>query len=227
MKRTFQRARQPEQKEQRRAHLLATARAQLDDGIELRELSLNALAREAGMAKANVYRYFESREALLVALLWDEWGLWYEGFVAAWKRGRRRPIDLDALVSMLARSLGGKPLLGVLTAAVPSVLEQNLSEEAIRTFKRDTLAFFAEIATFLESCCASLSAAAYAELLRDSAHAIMGLHPALHPAPTCARVIAAPEFQFFQRDYVDELERFMKALATDYANRAALAQQVK
>jgi len=68
----FQRARQPEQREERRAHLLTTARAMLEGGVDLRALTLNALAREAGMAKSNVYRYFETREALLLELLWAE-----------------------------------------------------------------------------------------------------------------------------------------------------------
>ena len=61
----FQRARQPAQKEQRRTHLLTTARELLAGGVGLRALSLNELARHAEMAKANVYRYFPNKYALL------------------------------------------------------------------------------------------------------------------------------------------------------------------
>ena len=61
----FQRARRPEQKEERRLRLLTVARAALVSGVAIEGLSLSSIARDAGMAKANTYRYFESREALL------------------------------------------------------------------------------------------------------------------------------------------------------------------
>ncbi len=80
----FVRARQPEQKEERRRNLIATARAMLDERMRLDELSLNELARRAGMTKSNVYRYFESREAVLLALLEDEWRSWFDELRGGW-----------------------------------------------------------------------------------------------------------------------------------------------
>ncbi|MCA9688374.1 MAG: TetR family transcriptional regulator, partial [Myxococcales bacterium] len=55
----FQRARSDAQKEQRRAAILQAAAALLDEG-SLEAVGLNAIARRAGIAKSNVYRYFES-----------------------------------------------------------------------------------------------------------------------------------------------------------------------
>ncbi len=218
---TFRRARQPEQKEQRRAHLLSTARAALDGGVALRALGLNELARQAGMAKANVYTYFESREALLLALLWDEWASWYAGLGAAWRRCRRRGDGLDAVANVLARSLADAPLLCELTAALPTVLEQNLSEAAIAAFKRQSLAFFVEIGHFLEGCSPALPAAAYVELVHDAAHAIVALYPATHPAPAAASALDDPQLAFFRREFKPELERFIAALAQEHARRLA------
>ncbi|HHH28079.1 MAG TPA: TetR family transcriptional regulator [Polyangiaceae bacterium] len=39
-------------------------------------LSLNELAKRAGMAKPNIYRYLESRQAVLLALLDDRTARW-------------------------------------------------------------------------------------------------------------------------------------------------------
>ncbi len=58
----WRRARRPELKEQRRTAILDAARTMLDNK-GLGGSGLNALAREAGMSKVNVYQYFESREA--------------------------------------------------------------------------------------------------------------------------------------------------------------------
>src|SRR5882757_6954696 len=65
---TFQRARSEEQREIRRRVILHTAAAMLDE-MPVSALSLNELSRRVGLAKSNVLRYFESREAVLLDLL--------------------------------------------------------------------------------------------------------------------------------------------------------------
>jgi AcrR family transcriptional regulator len=217
---TFRRARQPEQKEQRRAHLLATAREQLAGGSGLRALSLNELARRAEMAKANVYRYFETREALLLALLWEEWQRWFAELQSTWPKGKRSPTTPRDVATILARSLAREPLLCELTAALPTVLEQNLGEETIHAFKLASLEFFASIASFLAERAPALTEAAYAELLHDAAHTIMGLYPSLHPTPMAERALADPALRFFRRDFGVEFERVLGALADDHARRS-------
>jgi AcrR family transcriptional regulator len=215
MVRAFTRARRPEEKEQRRAHLLATGRALLEGGVALQALSLNELARQAQMAKANVYLYFESREALLLALLSEEWTRWFDAFSRELEG--RRAESVEGLAQRLARSLAERDLLCALTAALPSVLEQNLSEEAIVAFKRETLALFGRIAEALERKCPALPAAAHAALLYDTAYAVVGLYPSTHPSPAAARALQAPDLGFFRRDFADELERFVLALAAHHA----------
>jgi AcrR family transcriptional regulator len=218
VKAEFLRARSHEEKTIRRGTLLTTARALLHEGTSLRTLSLNEIARHAGMAKANVYRYFETREALLIALLWEEWQAWFQAFRATYMR--RRPMHTPALAKALATSIAERPLLCALTAALPTVIEQNLSEDGIRAFKRNTLALFAEAASFLSERCPTLSRAAHAEALHDIAHAVIGLYPSMVPSPAAARVIAAPEFRFFRRDFRVELTRFAEALLAYQVARA-------
>jgi AcrR family transcriptional regulator len=182
---------------------------------------LNELARRADVAKANVYRYFETREALLLALLWEEWQRWFDALRAEWPEDERAPPSLDAVASRLARSLARETLLCELTAALPTVLEQNLGEPAIRDFKHASLAFFGTIARFLAERAPVLSEAVYAEILHDAAHAIMGLYPPLHPPPSVARALEDPALGFFRRDFAVELERVVGALAADHARRSA------
>src|SRR5215471_18620054 len=68
---SFQRARKPDERAHREKAILAAAAALFDaEGLE--GVTLNAVARRAGIAKSNLYRYFESREAILLALLTED-----------------------------------------------------------------------------------------------------------------------------------------------------------
>ena len=72
---TFQRARSEEQRAIRRRAILDTAAAMLDE-MPVAEVTLIELSRRVGLAKSNVLRYFESREAVLLELLDDFLGSW-------------------------------------------------------------------------------------------------------------------------------------------------------
>ena len=211
----FQRARQPEQKEERRAHLLATARDMLESGVDLRELSLNEIARRARMAKSNVYRYFETREAVLLALLWEEWSAWYEQMTRTYRRPSRGQPALDAIVRHLARTLAARPLLCALTTAAPLVLERNLGEGAIRDFKTRMVQTFREMGRFLSSVAPDLTAEQFAGLVHDATAIIAGLYPQGFPAEHAARIVAEPAFKLVRRDFARDMERFFLALAHD------------
>ncbi len=213
MTKRFLRARKPEEKELRSHHLLATARALLEQGVELNQLSLNDLARNAGMAKSNVYRYFETREALLLELLWMEWQDWYAEIQRKWARKPEKAKNLDELISLMASTISGKELLCGLTAALPGVLELNVSGERVREFKINSLNFFSEVAAQFELFCPELSAKNFAMLLQDTVTFMVGLYPFAFPNETVRKVLLHPELRFFRRDFRSELERYITAVA--------------
>jgi AcrR family transcriptional regulator len=79
---TFQRARSEEQREVRRRAILDAAAAMLAE-MPVAQVSLNELSRRVGLAKSNVLRYFESREAVLLELLDSAWQEWLAGLAEA------------------------------------------------------------------------------------------------------------------------------------------------
>ena len=222
METTPRRARSAEEKEERRTHLLRTARAALEPGqdgtIDLRALSLNELARRAGMAKANVYRYFESREAILLALLWAEWAVVETSLRSRLDHlGPDHHLGPEALADLLTAELLASPLLCALIAALPSTLEQNLSEAAIVAFKQATLDSFRNLAEDLATRCPALGPARHLLLLNDTCAAIAGLYPFCHPAAPAAHVMNRPEFSPLVRNFAVDLPRFVRALAIEAA----------
>ncbi|MEU1502002.1 TetR family transcriptional regulator [Streptomyces sp. NPDC005732] len=140
---TFQRARSEEQREIRRQAILDTAAAMLDE-MPVGEVSLNELSRRVGLAKSNVLRYFESREAILLELLDSAWKRLMgdlPGLLAAGVRPehgvRQRG---DAFAAVFTRSLAERRVLCDLLGAQAGVLEHNVSAVVAARYKRAAIA---------------------------------------------------------------------------------------
>ena len=138
---TFQRARSEEQREVRRRAILDAAAAMLTE-MPVAEVTLNELSRRAGLAKSNVLRYFESREAILLELLdraGKQWLAELGGLLSAGvdpggdERGRG-----DQIAAVISASLASRQVLCDLVSAQASVLERNVSAEIAARYKRAT-----------------------------------------------------------------------------------------
>jgi AcrR family transcriptional regulator len=145
----YQRARRPEQKEERREAILAAARA-LASEQAVRDVSLGDIARRVDLAKSNVLRYFESREAVLLELLDRAFRQWVDevtGELSAAIDPKRPGNERgDALAAVLARSLVRQPVLCDLISSQPGVLEQNVSVDVVVRIKRSGLDGLAALA---------------------------------------------------------------------------------
>ena len=96
----FIRARSPENKAKRAKDILKSAMLVLDrDGIDA--VTLTAIAREAGVVKSNIYRYFESREEILFRLMLEESDYLTE-LGAKRIDALERPVDIAKLAETLA-----------------------------------------------------------------------------------------------------------------------------
>jgi AcrR family transcriptional regulator len=135
----FQRARSEEQREERRRAILDAAAAMLDE-MPVSDVSLNELSRRVGLAKSNVLRYFESREAILLELLdqhWKEWLASLDSTVGSEGGGPRE--RGDRLAVLLADSLASRHVLCDLLTAQSGVLEHNVSADVAIRCKRASL----------------------------------------------------------------------------------------
>jgi AcrR family transcriptional regulator len=139
---TFQRARSEEQREVRRRGILDTAAAMLTE-MPVAKVSLNELSRRAGLAKSNVLRYFESREAVLLQLLdcaWQEWLARLDGELLTTVEPDSPSAERgDQLAATLATSLTARPVLCDLLSAQAAVLERNVSPQVAARYKRAAL----------------------------------------------------------------------------------------
>jgi len=202
---SFRRARQPEQKEQRRAAILDAALSLLrEHGFD--GVSLNAIARRVGLAKSNVYRYFESREEIFLQLLLEDWEDW-----AKEVERKLAPLagqdDVAAVASVLASTCSARARLCQLVSVLSSVLEQNVSESSVLQFKTEMLGLYLRAANALHAALPSLSVEECGLFLRYVHALIAGLWPAANPKPDVAKLLKRPALAAFQVDFEADLRR--------------------
>lgn len=149
---TFQRARTEEQREIRRRAILDTASEMLDE-MPVAAVTLNELSRRVGLAKPNVLRYFESREAVLLELLDRFLGEWLAELADELAAGVDGELPMAerarALAGILGRSLSGRVVLCDLFGAQGGVLEHNVSTEVVARYKRASLGRLADMTALL------------------------------------------------------------------------------
>lgn len=207
----FQRARKPEEKLVRRQAILKAARHLVRKPGPL-EFSLSDLARRSGVSKGNLYRYFESREEVLLQL-------WLEG-VRDLAGGLEQALaavpigDIGAVSRAIVAGCVARPELCELTSIVSTVIERNLSENAVLSSKRTLAELTFRIATLLH---ARLPAIPLADCIwgwNAIGICIAGFWPIAHHGPVVAAVLARPEFASMQPAFERDFTRFIEVIFT-------------
>lgn len=206
----FQRARRPEQKRQRERAILEAA-AELVESGGVDGVTLTAIAERAGLAKSNLYRYFESREDILLQLLTSD--------EAAWVAGLERALaplagsdDTEAVGAAIAETLAASPRLCLLSSILTTVLEQNVPLEVARRFKDRVAELSIRIGNAIHSALPGLELERLAELQRLVHALVAGLWPIAHPAPVIVELLAEPDYAHFASDFEADLRRAIVAL---------------
>ncbi|MCF3965270.1 TetR/AcrR family transcriptional regulator [Streptomyces fuscigenes] len=223
---TFQRARSPEQRDIRRRDILDTAAAMLDE-MPVSAVSLNELSRRVGLAKSNVLRYFESREAVLLELLdraWQEWNAELPRLLPAGGDADLAPAERGARVAgVLARSLAGRRVLCDLLSAQAGVLEHNVSPQVAARYKRAAVANVVVLAGLVRGYLPEAGERAD----RLAAEAIMVAGAVWTHARPSAAMLAAyeddPELALLKMDFASSLRDLLTTLAAGALARAATA----
>jgi AcrR family transcriptional regulator len=201
----YLRARSPEQKEERRRRLLDTARSLLLDLPDVHDLGINELARRAQMTKSNVYRYFESSEAVLLDVLVEEFTLWLPDLRRALGRGKASG-SIEGIARAFSATVTARPLLCRLTSIFPSILEHNISAERMVAFKQGLLAVRKEMALDFHTCMPSISAPGFERFIHLALPLLIGLWPLSNPSKVAAEVIELSELVALRYRFKHDLE---------------------
>ena len=125
----------------RRTAILTSAREMLAEK-NVADISLRELSGRIGLAKSNVLRYFDSREAIFLEILDEEFGAWLADLEARLGRPRARKVNYAneiRVATAVADSLVERQLLCELVSSMAGVLERNISFDFARDFKARAL----------------------------------------------------------------------------------------
>ena len=196
----FQRARSADQKAERRAAIMAAA-AHAFMHQRFDALSLASIAKDVGISKAALYRYFPSKEMLFLSLYLEE-------------LERLVDVRVDSALPLWQSTtqwLVEAPLFCRLSAILNGVLEHNLTEQQAKTFKQALLTLFGQLAVRLSEAY-GLSVAQATRYLLQVQNALIGCWLTCHPAEVVATVLLDPPFDVFRIDFATALGEHLKAL---------------
>ncbi|HIP23520.1 MAG TPA: TetR/AcrR family transcriptional regulator [Rhodobacteraceae bacterium] len=196
----FIRARTPEAKAKRRAAILAATRALLAQG-GLEQTTLSAIATEAGITKSNIYRYFESREEILMRVLTED----LRQTSVALAQALTKPKPLPEVAAMLAGGLAANPRLCLLISVTASTLEHNISTDTLRKIKHELIASLETTAQALHIAIPSFSQEQTEAAVQIFWTLTIGLWPHSTPGPALKALYEEPEFTRFNQDFGEKL----------------------
>ena len=207
---TYQRARRPEQKLERRDAILGAARElALRDGV--RTVSLADIAARVGIHKSALLRYFETREQIFLELTAQAWRDWAAGLHAALDEAA--PGDPPLVADVFARSFGDRPLLCDLIAHTPLNLERNVSPEAVRRYKLTSLGAVDEAAHIMRHVLPGLTLTECTEVVSALASLAGAVWQIANPGPALtALYLSDPALARACVDLVPRLRRTAEIL---------------
>jgi TetR/AcrR family transcriptional regulator len=202
---SWQRARSEEQVAQRVEAILAAA-SRLFETIPYEEVTLRSIAREAGFTRSNIYRYFETREAIFLRLYRDDVERWVAELRAAVSAGaavasapeaatdlRAPGRQMAAFVDLWTEVLLRQKRLLRLTPLLALSLEGNSSEALYREFKEFTIRVMSEAAEFLGPYLPDLDRGMMLDFFLVHQALVAGAQPMCRYSDMQQRILAAPE----------------------------------
>jgi AcrR family transcriptional regulator len=132
----------------RRTAILTSAREMLAEK-NVADISLRELSGRIGLAKSNVLRYFDSREAIFLEILDEEFAAWLAELEARLGRPRASKANYTneiRVATAVADSLLERQLLCELLSSMAGVLERNISFDFARDFKARAVGRITELA---------------------------------------------------------------------------------
>lgn len=172
-----------------KADAIAAAALSLQREIRFEEWTVQQVARRAGIAKGTVFLYFETKEALGLAVARRLLEEWYDD-VDAQLGAAQVALTPASAAQLVARSLEARAPLRRTLALVGPLMEHNAGRAAVTDYRRWLVARSAETGQRLEATLPFLKPGEGIRLLLLVHALIVGYHSMAEPSPVLEAVLA-------------------------------------
>jgi AcrR family transcriptional regulator len=204
------RARAQKARRQRREEIIAAA-AHLFERQPYSEMSLDIIGRRVGAAKGLASLHFPTREDLFLEVLKRWLAEWFDE-IEQRLQDAAEPPDADALASLLAADLAGRPTLTRLVAVLHNAMEQNVEVMSAQDFVDWIRERSLALARTIEERCAGFGPGDGPPFLRRLAAVVVGLRQTASPSGMFAALLLDEGFAPFKAEIEDELRTLLSAI---------------
>lgn len=202
---SFQRARQDEQKAERRVNIIDTARS-LCSEQGVMGWSLNELGRRASVTKSNLYTYFSNKEEILLAIMNEETSLFTKIFI---DEVSDKSLGYQEISNLMADIYSRNPLLCELISISSTVLENNIALERARNLKRAPLENSNLIAQAITKTNPTLNFEQASQIAFTSGIIVAGLWPLAKENAPMQQLATYEGFETLAMDFKSTLQQML------------------
>jgi len=211
------RARRAEDKQERRGSILEVAREAFRKS-SFAEVKMSEVAERSGLAKGTVFLYFPTKEALFLALLEEELGLWFGALDKELTRGEA-PWTARHAAKVVTTTVLARDELTRLLMLLHVVLEQNVDRALALSFKTMLRERTLQTGKHLEARLPFLSPGEGKRFLLILNALAIGLRQMAEPGEVVKELLELPEMAPLRADFATEFENAVENLLTGLEHR--------
>lgn len=203
MAKNFKRAVTDEQKNEKTA-LIISAAEKLFETEKYERITIEKIAKKAGVAKGTVFIYFKTKEEIFLSIAEKEIGNWkiYLTELISTSCADRKKLTTDNLCDILISSLERNNFIKLISI-LDDTLEQNIDFDKALQFKRYVKAEMEEISALIENTSDTIKKGNGIIIINSLYTCAIGAFKVSNPSETVKKITKKSGMEIFDRNFYD------------------------
>jgi AcrR family transcriptional regulator len=199
----YQRARSEEQKNERINNIVKTT-ATLYATTPYHTITLSMVAKELSFTRANLYKYFRTKEEIFLEIILTDLRAWSEDVTMSFEK--THSLNLGEFAHIWSVTLARHPRLLELLGLINTIIEQNVTVEKLIPYKKQFFSFYGSVIEVATSVLKDLSPEECKSAVHRFALYAIGLYPTTKLNPVQEEAIASSGIPYATPDFITDLE---------------------
>ena len=210
---SFERARSNEQKELRLKQI-KDATMHLYNTVVYQDISMASIAKELEFTRGNLYKYYATKEEILLDVLTDKIKKWHQDLETSMNNIPMN--NIKEFCSIWAKVTNESTDFLKLFSILFSIIERNVSIEKLTEFKKEIFTSNMAIANLIKEKFPTLSDDHIMNFLSLQISIVVGLYPLTNPSTIQQNAIKNSGFQYTSPCFLTTFTEFLETLLNSY-----------